>query len=230
MQLQYVSITGADDAVDVADLSALAAEFPFVEWAIPFMPERAGRNRFPTAKWMDGFLAGYKGRHTAIHMCGNGLLGFIEGDGEILQRTQGFGRIQLNIRFANVGGLYDPRQLVERVRSMPDRQFILQYGSDTESLLGLFGDTPNLAVLFDESAGKGVNPGAWPVPLPGHRCGYAGGMNPDNVKQNIEMIAKAAPRYTTWIDMESGVRTDNALDLAKVRRVLETAAQSVLVE
>jgi phosphoribosylanthranilate isomerase len=60
----------------------------------------------------------------------------------------------------------------------------------------------------------------------GLRFGFAGGIGPDNVKRVIrEISAKVDAPF--WIDMESGVRTDDRFDLNKVRRVLETAAPFV---
>jgi phosphoribosylanthranilate isomerase len=135
----------------------------------------------------------------------------------------GFKRIQLNLKFGDVEGKYDPAQLLAHVKDNPQWIFIIQYGHDKKSLLPLLEHIPNHAVLFDESAGRGISPESWDKPLPGHVCGYAGGINPSNVQAHIDMIAKVAPGYTTWIDMETGVRTDDAFDLAKVRRVLEIA-------
>lgn len=51
-----------------------------------------------------------------------------------------------------------------------------------------------------------------------------GRLNPDNVAGHLLAIEKVAHGYTTWIDMETGVRTQDAFDLDKVRRVLELAA------
>jgi phosphoribosylanthranilate isomerase len=85
-------------------------------------------------------------------------------------------------------------------------------------------------VLFDESAGRGISPDSWDAPLPGHFCGYAGGMNPDNVEANIKMIEKVAAGHTTWIDMESGVRTNDRFDLGKMRKVLEVTKPYIAPE
>jgi len=95
-------------------------------------------------------------------------------------------------------------------------------------LLPLFKDVTNHAVLFDESAGRGISPDSWDAPLAGHFCGYAGGMNPDNVARNIDIISKVAAGQTTWIDMETGVRTNDHFDLGKVRRVLDIAGPFTL--
>lgn len=224
MQLQYVSITGADDAVDPKALAALSQEFPFAEWAILLLPEKLGTPRFPKKDWIKKFSQEAKGLHTAMHLCGSALLGFVGGDKEILDLMSGFRRIQLNLKFGDVEGKYDPKALVARVKANPQWQFIIQYGKEKKGLLPLLKDVPNHAVLFDESAGRGISPDSWDAPLPGHFSGYAGGLKPDNVAQNLKTIAKVAADHTTWIDMETGVRTNDRFDLAKVRRVLELSA------
>ena len=109
-----------------------------------------------------------------------------------------------------------------QIKAHPECQFIIQYTDRRAGLLPALAGLPNHAILFDASAGRGVAPEGWPAPLPGHFCGYAGGINPDNVAGHIDKIA-AAGAQDTWIDMESGVRTDDRFDLDKVRRVLKIA-------
>lgn len=227
MRLRHCTLTGADDAVNPADLLTLAEEFPFAEFAILLMPSEMGKPRFPTAGWIRKFAATMKGKPTGIHLCGEALLGFIDGDPAILDLMQGFDRIQVNVKFAGMADKYAPQKLVAAIKASPQWQFIIQYGKNENALLTLLKDAPNHAVLFDESAGRGVSPDSWQAPLPGHFCGYAGGMNPDNVKKNLEMIAKVAGDHTTWIDMETGIRTNDAFDLDKIRRVLEIAKDYV---
>lgn len=223
MQLQYCTLTGADDTVDPVDLLALTNEFPFAEFAILLMPSEMGKPRFPTASWIKKFTDTMNGKHIGMHLCGPALLDFIDGDMSVLETMKGFDRIQVNVKFAGMAGKYDPQKLVTRIKASPQLQFIVQYGKAENTLLHLLKDVPNHAVLFDESAGRGVSPDSWQAPLSGHFCGYAGGLNPDNVKQNLEMIKKVAAGHETWIDMETGVRTNDVFDLTKVRRVLEIA-------
>jgi phosphoribosylanthranilate isomerase len=85
-------------------------------------------------------------------------------------------------------------------------------------------------VLFDASRGKGVLPKEWPSPwrATGRQClyGYAGGLGPNNLASALPAIKAAAQRNGKtpyWIDMESGVRTDNAFDFDKVRHVISVA-------
>jgi len=228
MKLKYVAITGADDGVKIDDLNAVARDHPFVEWALLYMPERAGQNRFPSEKWLADFTAHYKGAHRAMHLCGGAFLGFAENRKDVLGAMKGFRRIQLNLEFGNVEGKYDPEKLIAQVRAHPEFEFVIQYTDKRKNLLPVLKEIPNHALLFDGSAGTGVLPGRWPAPLAGHFCGYAGGLRPENIRENIEKIAQAAGDYETWIDMESGVRTDDKFDLAKVRQVLSISAPWVL--
>jgi hypothetical protein len=229
MHLKYISLTGADDAVDPADLLALSQAFPAAEWAILLLPERAGTPRFPGPDWIRSFAAQAAAAcaHTAMHLCGEALLGFIDGKDSIFDAMQGFSRIQLNLKFGEVEGKYDPAALLERVAGNPRWQFIIQYAKDKQGLLPLLRDIPNHAVLFDESAGRGISPDSWDAPLSGHFCGYAGGLNPDNVAQNLATLGTVAAGHEIWIDMETGIRTNDVFDLAKARRVLEIAGPFV---
>ena len=223
MRIKYCSITGADDEVDIEHLSIIAKKHPFVEWAVLLLPEWEGQPRFPTMGWIRTFVKKYRGENIALHFCGQALLDFIAGKEAVLELMSGFGRIQLNLEFGNMEGKFDPAALTARVKSFSGREFIIQYGRDRESLLSLLKDMPNHAVLFDKSAGSGFCPDSWDAPLKGHFCGYAGGLTPDNLKRNLGLISCAAAGQTTWIDMESGVRTNDRFDLEKVCRVLEIA-------
>jgi hypothetical protein len=224
MKLKLCAFTGPDDAVDPKDLVALSKEYPFAEWSILYLPEEQGNPRCPTTDWIKKFSAASKGTHTCLHLCRSALPALIDGDAAQLELMKPFRRIQMNFEYLDAGNLVDPAALAARCKSLPQWEFILQYGKKYKHFLSAFDNVSNHAVLFDGSAGEGVAPGEWPAPLAGHACGYAGGINPDNVKSHLEKIAKVTPAdYRTWIDMETGARTDNKFDLAKVRRVLDIA-------
>ena len=53
------------------------------------------------------------------------------------------------------------------------------------------------------------------------KIGYAGGINPGNVADKLTFLMENEMVGDFWIDMESGVRTDDWFDIDKVRRVLE---------
>jgi hypothetical protein len=89
----------------------------------------------------------------------------------------------------------------------------------------------NCSTLFDMSHGAGVLPKEWLVPVDGVRCGYAGGLSPENVVEQIKLIESKVGDYELWIDMETQIRSnaDQQFDLAKVVSVLESCVNTGLV-
>ena len=100
---------------------------------------------------------------------------------------------------------------------------------DIESLT-LFNDTlekwkpylGDVSVLLDASGGQGIDTPIKVLPNAGNpfKVGYAGGFNPENVADKLRYLLTNDEVGDFWIDMESGVRTDDWFDLDKVRRVL----------
>lgn len=84
-------------------------------------------------------------------------------------------------------------------------------------------------LLQDRSGGRGALETEWFAPdelcrKAGAAIGYAGGLSPSNIAEQLPRIAEAAGGMAFWIDCESGVRTDDWLDPAKV----EAMAAAVL--
>ena len=77
-----------------------------------------------------------------------------------------------------------------------------------------------MSILLDASGGLGIDTGIklWPDWF--YKVGYAGGMNADNVGDKLAYLIENA-RHPFWIDMESGVRTDDWFDIDKVLKVLK---------
>jgi phosphoribosylanthranilate isomerase len=88
----------------------------------------------------------------------------------------------------------------------------------------------NAAPLFDLSGGAGVLPENWPV-ANGY-CGYAGGLSPENVQGQLELIEQVAGDGPIWIDVETHVRSedDKIFDLDKVRAFIENVLPWVMTE
>ena len=74
-------------------------------------------------------------------------------------------------------------------------------------------------MLLDASGGEGIETSL--VAFAGKKIGYAGGINADNVADKLTFLMENEQVGDFWIDMESGVRTDDWFDTDKVRRVLE---------
>ena len=107
-------------------------------------------------------------------------------------------------------------------------EFILQRNRETRALWERLEQQPppNLSFLFDESMGLGTIAAAWPAPPDGQRFGYAGGLSPLNISEQLQLMAEVAAGCTFWVDMESGVRSQRSdgtddFDINKVGRVID---------
>lgn len=226
--LHLVSITGADDNVSLETLHALGQRFPFVEWALLYVPKPGGP-RNPTRRWREEFFASPAAStaSTAVHLCFKEAFEQLL-DGSLSPEVFKADRIQLNINARRVE-FTDDEVLDVYKRSLdlgPD--IILQHQGLTAPVVGRFlaslkpADLARVHVLIDESRGKGVAPAVWGVPpevaRPTTYVGFAGGINPENTTHVLGQLASQLRPY--WIDMETGVRTDNEFDAAKVEAVL----------
>ena len=243
MRLAYCTLTGADDNTDIIQLADMASEFPFVEWAFLYSSVREGSARYPTQNWIARALDTLpKNVNVAVHMCGSAVDDCINGadhgglDGrstEVLRTRilihfaeRHGGRIQLNARRSTVQHA-DFTRLFDYA---PNAKFILQHNSYTAPLIESLQDRKNLSVLCDKSGGRGVREENWqPSPFTGLPYGYAGGIGPGTIEQDLADIEQVAPSYDTWIDMESSLRTvlpsgKDIFDLQKCRDVLTVAA------
>lgn len=218
-----VTITGADDAVNPSDMVALSAEFPFLEWGILLSTKRQGTPRYPTMtpKWAEGLLALSESCQLSAHLCGELARNTAHGEWPAWLPAI-FKRCQINgYNSSYCAGVTD-MSIDYQV------EFILQCRAEVD--LQEFA-TQSIAmgrasVLFDPSGGNGVEPFAWPVAPMNTKVGFAGGIRPDNVEATISEISAANPMLADfWIDMESGVRAADRLDMGKVRAVCEKVAE-----
>lgn len=223
-----VTITGADDHVDPAELAALSKEFPRVEWAILVASvDRFGTPRYPSLEWIAKFRE-TRGIRRAMHVCGTASREFQLGQWD--QGEAAFARCQINGWNRKRGALVGmPRdfELIIQCQSVDD------LGDAILDAIVL----DRASVLFDVSGGRGIRPSGdvieaavrtvqetkkrlsfsktWNKPL---RVGFAGGIDATNVEEVIRTLGPG----DYWLDMESGVRTNDRLDLKKVRDVLQT--------
>lgn len=234
-----VTITGADDEVDPVMLDEIAREYPFVEWAILFSQSREGQPRYPTASWREKFYWATFNRgqyySTAAHLCGKSVDAFLASYEYFKNEvTMGFDAIQINkLTDENRDEIFTFARTVE-----DEQDIILQFNDNTSHLLtGWYADEipENLRILFDASGGKGKSAqetGGWPnIPEPfssNLAYGYAGGINESNIEQvmfEVQQLHKDVEGWT-WVDLETGARTEDKFDIDKVIRILELAKKS----
>jgi hypothetical protein len=227
--LDRVTITGADDSIQPQDIIALTKEFPFVEWGILLSKHSEGKPRFPTYEWLCELLKSLY-EHTQIsgHICGRWVRDICKGDWTIAEDRSPiinyFRRFQLNFR-PYLHKIKDVEAFIAGFQAVPKcEQFIFQLNDINNELLRTVKDNGvNAAPFFDLSGGIGVLPESWPKQLQGLYCGYAGGLSPDNLTEQLELISSSVEAGPIWIDVESHVRTDERFDLDKVVKFIKLA-------
>ncbi len=180
--------------------------------------------------WVDDILDATTGTAVRLsaHLCGGFVRAFVAKPDTPSQMTTfhkmlatSFCRVQLNVTGIldhTDPSCYDVRCAIQRVAPM---RVITQFKAGNLTLTDYLINLQNHEILFDESGGTGTLPHAWKPPFATTRCGYAGGLSPDNIASHIGDIRTAARKAPDiWIDMETGVRTDDAFDLEKVTRVM----------
>ena len=237
--LERVTITGADDDTDISELIKLNIEFPFVEWGILVSKVQEGGSRFPSRPWISKFLKhldfvknlGPRDPAISMHMCGGWVKELLMGhlDWNELPKDLWYtaGRIQINthaeIHRSTV-------MLMDNLKELGKKNFIFQLDGVNDHLLAAAnGYEIHAEGLIDSSHGAGVLPVEWsshPLQKNVIYLGYAGGLGPENIAQELPKIDRLVNNLYYWIDMEGNIRTDEKLDLVKVRSVLEQVRAS----
>ncbi len=227
MTPSLVTITGADDSVEPERLIELSLRYPFVEWGILVSKKHEGSPRFPSRDWVVKFsnLAAKNRTNVSMHICGRWvrdlLMGVLDWK-ELPAVSYVCQRIQINTHA-------EPHiSMVAFIDNLKVKhcEFIFQFDGVNDHLFhAARGMGVRAAVLFDKSGGAGILPDVWPEPLAAEKaiwCGYAGGLGPDNLRNELAKINRASGNSPCWVDMERRVRVDDdsALDLDKVQQVL----------
>lgn len=237
MIIDRVTMTGADDGIDPIDLLSIGREFPFVEWGILISKTKVATPRYPSFDWIAKLKSAVVS-HTgdvklAAHVCGQWTKAMLLGNMTIHEDQPGlldlFQRIQLNFNAQST--LFEdhfPHKLPmfrEHIFQIGARGGSPQMDCAFEKLPS--GTCGTWAALFDRSGGNGISPKEWPKPLPNIFCGYAGGLGPENIAEELGRISEVVPEgEPIWLDMESKIRTDDKFDLTKVRACLQTVKDS----
>lgn len=226
MKLNKVTITGINSG-PANQLFKISQKYPFVEFGI-LITKSFSHKRFAGSMWIAETIEAYPGNFS-LHLCGKYVRDICKGEPSFLESIHshsmhGFSRIQINL--SCYLHLIDKPRLI-RTLSMSEfknKQFILQFSEpDFELISELRQANIDAVPFFDCSGGRGKLPTEWPKSPPDLYCGYAGGLTPENVNDELKKIAVAAGSNSIWIDVETGIRSStNNIDWAKIILFLES--------
>ena len=197
---RWITFTGLDARTDMERAADLAMRYP-VEWGVLF-GGRLGKNRYPDERTVQEIESW--GCPMSAHLCGPLAAEANEGTPPVDYAA--YQRIQVN----RARGCYDYSAL-ESLSRLSGRYVVAQHRTEQFP-----AERSGIQWLQDTSGGKGAPARFWATPENAQQLvGYAGGLHPENVATEV---AKMPAEYF-WIDMETGVRTDDWLDLDKCEAV-----------
>lgn len=240
MNIKYITISGADNDVDVNDLIAISKDHPKVEWGI-LLNSKLMYNldspspRYPSFDWLQKLYEGWEKHKIQLsgHLCGSWVKNFLAGDFQFVEgKTQFiakmFDRFQIN--FCGSAILFTEDFC--RIFKVHHKKYIFQTNEDDSWVLTKFkdeiGGKSEAFPFFDTSYGSGKLPKSWPKPIPGLLTGYGGGLSPSNINKQLDKLTEIVGSHEIWIDVESKVRNDNdELDLKKVSKFINAVENRI---
>lgn len=225
MPITRLTLTGIDDRAAIPALNRLFAAHPFLELGLLYSEGRAGTERYPSRETLAVLLDDLHAP-LALHVCGKAVFAVLdEAEGDPVRgliQDPRIGRVQINADLAEYAGA---TERLDAVLTRIGKRVILQDNEANAAVLPEL-DARNVEILFDRSGGRGRRPDTWPRPHNGRACGYAGGLRPEDIDQDLVAIERAAHGREVWIDLESGLRDlDGAFSLERAETVCAALAR-----
>ena len=226
MPLALCSLTGIDETTPLVELAVVSDLHPYAEWGFLYSPRRQGApGRYPSVARMQrafGELPPYV--RVALHVGSAGVTQLLDGEqvayGLVEQVRARGGRVQLNFDAAE--GEVDLGRVRQFMLARPTLMFITQHNERNAAVIQALDGVANHAILFDSSLGRGLSPQAWRPAVDSVPCGYAGGLGPENLAQQLPRIYDAAGPAEFWIDMEERLRDEHdRFSMTLARKCLE---------
>ena len=230
LKLKHITFTGIGNDTNPKTLKEIQNEFPLVEWGI-LMSKNWKENgpRYFNPDFIFGIKSMKLNLNLSCHVCGYCARHVINNDWRpLIQLTNYqfdiFKRCQVNISTT----LPKPNTPFVRPYVTLDELIIQQRSENDLLVFDTIKNRTHMSVLLDDSNGRGIDATIRPLFRHGLKVGYAGGINPDNVGDKLYQLLRNA-KEDFWIDMESGIRTEDKFDLNKVYKVLHEC-QKVMKE
>ena len=212
--LAHITFTGVDSLTDIQELQEIQKQFPLVEFGV--LIAGGFSNRCPDP----GFIRelAHSGLNLSLHACGKYTAELIQtGSWDAIREASdnfaGFSRCQLNVSGRK------PKEKTKTIVCPKElKEIIIQQRPGDTRIFNSIENKQNVSILMDASGGRGIDTEI--VPFAYRKVGYAGGIYHGNVRDKLSTLFSLDEVSTFWIDMESGVRTDEWFDTEKVRRVL----------
>ena len=244
MNIEYITCSGIGPHNDISEIINLGKNYENAEFAVQvsrekFFPYNDRYNFFrtlvATCTVNDVNLAMHVNLEYRTDLC-RGIVPEFFQDLWSIKRQKGtqnadkpvIGRVQININGGNDKFKFYADKVADIIRAYPGIKFIFQYApAQKKRMQRLDKQGVPFALLYDVSGGEGkLSRDSWGgIILPGHQTGYAGGLSPNNVVENLHYINTLLPKdCITWIDAEGNLNSPKKpFDTALAEKYIKNA-------
>lgn len=198
-----LTLTGADQWTDTEALAGQRG----VEFGLLYSRSNTA-NRYPDYGTLVRLLKQLP--NPALHVCGS------QARDALFQPN--FWELAGRVNRIQVNGRVTVTELNRLLSLYPAHVIITQHRPGNEPLAASWHQRH--CILVDGSGGQGILPDKWEQPDTQRPVGFAGGLTPDNLKEQLSKIL-AVRKHSWWVDMESGLRTDDRFDVDKALTAAE---------
>lgn len=238
MKIKYVTCSGANENTNIRNLLKLMEDYPVGEIGIQISADKTAKE-MPQYDWIlklaENIQNSKSDIRAALHVNNEWAQEFCNGfiAPELdrfmgLKKTDGkpvFARVQLNIlvgreKMPNVDKVIDTLNLFLKQR------FIFPYNVPNASFIkGLYDKGVMFDNLYDFSFGEGHKPESrGPVVFPDRLQGYAGGLSPNNIYEELDKIGKVVPKDAEiYIDAQGHLADNQIFSISKARKFILNA-------
>lgn len=240
MRLQTITCSGANEHTDIDELVKLMELYPEMEVGVQVSGKKAMIGT-PRYTWLSELWQAIRSNlsvisEVALHLNQDWVERFCAGDvpSEVARwlEEEFYGRffitrVQLNFKIGREKKP-DAVKLVGTIKRYPHQRFILSYNDANAEFITELHDKHQLQFdcLFDNSFGEGVAPTQRSTPaFTDVFQGYAGGLSPENVEDELDSIARQMPKdRAIFIDAEGKLKgEDKHFSIQKCWQFLENA-------
>ena len=239
MFLKTVVCSGINEKNDIDSAIEFLKKYKAAEFGVQCSPRKAGYHT-PRFDWLKELLYKLKEQkienRIALHLNEGFVVSFCDGKVpdevvELLDIGQTVGRMQLNFKigrevFAS-GSVPDIKMLEKTMKTVEAHPVILSASQPNLPFIHkAYHRGMKFDVLFDDSFGEGVAPDMRKPPLFNDVFqGYAGGLSPENVADELAKIGKVA-KGAVFIDAEGKLKQEGHFCFDRAEKFIQSAFDS----
>ena len=239
MHLKTIVCSGINEKNDIHDAIEFLKKYKNAEFGVQCSPRKAGYHtpRFEWLKELLGKLNEQKIKNRiALHLNEGFVVSFCDGKvpdeiSDLLNIDNAVGRLQLNFKigresFAS-GSIPNTKTLEKPMQIVASHPIILSASQPNLSFIHkAYHQGMKFDLLFDDSFGEGIAPDSRKPPLfKDVFQGYAGGLSPENVAEELAKIEKLATD-AVFIDAEGKLKQDGNFCFSRAEKFVQNALDS----